>query len=160
MEFLGFGLWEILLILLVLLIVVGPARLPEVAATIARYMRTIRLAIAELNQELRVMGDDVKQTGEDVKSSVNPDETDDMKETMQDVQKAARTVANPRGELMNEVKSMAREVREAFEGDDLTSDVRTIRKEFYPTKRDRQEPPDVTSQQDEPAKEEGDSDRN
>ena len=42
MEFLGIGLPELLVILVLALIVVGPNRLPEVAANLARFVRAAR----------------------------------------------------------------------------------------------------------------------
>jgi Tat protein translocase TatB subunit len=52
MEFLGVGLPELLVILLITLIVVGPQRLPEVAAQIARAMREFRRYTSSLSQEV------------------------------------------------------------------------------------------------------------
>ena len=46
----GFG--EILIVFVVALIVFGPGRLPEVAATLGRAMRELRRASAEMTTEL------------------------------------------------------------------------------------------------------------
>jgi Tat protein translocase TatB subunit len=48
MDFFGIGPWEILLVLIVALIVVGPGRLPEIARTLGKTVRAIRRASAEL----------------------------------------------------------------------------------------------------------------
>ncbi|OGO31934.1 MAG: twin arginine-targeting protein translocase TatB [Chloroflexi bacterium RBG_16_56_11] len=48
MDFFGIGGWEILLILIVVLIVVGPGKLPEIARTIGKTMRAIRKASSDI----------------------------------------------------------------------------------------------------------------
>ena len=48
MGFSGIGIWEILLILIVALIVLGPGRLPEIARTIGKTVRAIKKASADL----------------------------------------------------------------------------------------------------------------
>lgn len=48
MDFLGIGPWEILLILIIALIVLGPGRLPGIARTLGRTVRAIRKASADL----------------------------------------------------------------------------------------------------------------
>jgi Tat protein translocase TatB subunit len=58
MEFLGIGLPELLVILLITLIVVGPQRLPEMAAQIARAMREFRRYTSSLSREVtEALGD-------------------------------------------------------------------------------------------------------
>lgn len=52
MEFLGIGFPELLMILLVALLVVGPQRLPAVAAQIARFIREFRTYSANMTREL------------------------------------------------------------------------------------------------------------
>ena len=44
MDFFGIGGWEILLILVVILIVAGPGKLPEIARSIGRTIRAIKRA--------------------------------------------------------------------------------------------------------------------
>jgi Tat protein translocase TatB subunit len=48
MGFSGIGIWEILLILIVALIVLGPRRLPEIARTLGRAVRAIKRASTDL----------------------------------------------------------------------------------------------------------------
>jgi Tat protein translocase TatB subunit len=48
MDFFGIGPWELLLILVVALIVVGPGKLPEIARTLGKTMRAIRKVSSEL----------------------------------------------------------------------------------------------------------------
>ena len=51
MEFLGVGAPELLLILVVMLLVVGPQRLPEMAAQLARVLRTVRRYTDRVSRE-------------------------------------------------------------------------------------------------------------
>ncbi len=53
MEFLGIGLPELLVILLVALLVVGPQRLPQTAVQIARFIRQVRHYATEVTEQLR-----------------------------------------------------------------------------------------------------------
>jgi Tat protein translocase TatB subunit len=48
MGFSGIGIWEILLILIVALIVLGPGKLPEVARTLGKALRAIKKASTDL----------------------------------------------------------------------------------------------------------------
>ena len=48
MGFLGIGTWEILLILILALIILGPGKLTEFARTLGRTVRAIRKASADL----------------------------------------------------------------------------------------------------------------
>jgi Tat protein translocase TatB subunit len=81
MEFLGIGLPELLVILLITLIVVGPQRLPEVAAQIARAMREFRRytsglsrevteALGDLEKEYKSVREEWKEVGEAVRHDV------------------------------------------------------------------------------------------
>jgi sec-independent protein translocase protein TatB len=70
MDFLGIGSFELILILIVFFIFVGPAKLPEVAAMIGKGMRKFREASAELNRGLKDMADEVKEAGAEVGKEV------------------------------------------------------------------------------------------
>jgi Tat protein translocase TatB subunit len=81
MEFLGVGLPELLVILLITLIVVGPQRLPEIAAQMARAMREFRRytsslsrevteALEDLEKEYKAVQDEWKEVGEAVRQDV------------------------------------------------------------------------------------------
>jgi Tat protein translocase TatB subunit len=52
MGFSGIGIWEILLILIVIMIVLGPRRLPEIARMLGRAVRSIKKASADLTTTL------------------------------------------------------------------------------------------------------------
>ena len=52
MGFSGIGIWEILIILIVALVVLGPRRLPEIARMLGRAVRAIKKASADLTTTL------------------------------------------------------------------------------------------------------------
>ena len=47
MDFFGLGFWEIVLILLVALIVLGPNKLPDIARTLGKTLRSLRKATSD-----------------------------------------------------------------------------------------------------------------
>ena len=61
-SFFGVGVWEILLIFVVALALVGPRKLPEVAVKLGRAYRRLKMASQDLTSELtkEVGGMDVK----------------------------------------------------------------------------------------------------
>jgi sec-independent protein translocase protein TatA len=52
MGFQGIGIWEILLILIVVLIVLGPRRLPEIARTLGKAVRAIKKASTDFTSSI------------------------------------------------------------------------------------------------------------
>ena len=72
MDFFGIGTLELILILIVLLIVVGPARLPEVAGAIGKGIRKFRAATTELSRDFKEMAEEVKDTENEVNSMMSP----------------------------------------------------------------------------------------
>jgi len=60
MDFLGIGLPEMVVIIVLALIVVGPKRLPETAAQIARAIREVRRYSAGVTQELSEMAKEIE----------------------------------------------------------------------------------------------------
>jgi sec-independent protein translocase protein TatB len=57
-DFLGIGMWELLLILVVALIVVGPEKIPEIAQKTGKVMRALKKTtsdlMAEVNREIEI----------------------------------------------------------------------------------------------------------
>ena len=98
MEFLGIGLPELLVILILTLIVVGPNRLPEMAAQLARFIRAARRygntvtkdfneALHELEQEYDDMKGEWKEVGEGLDKTAS-DIGKELKAADEDVRKA------------------------------------------------------------------------
>jgi Tat protein translocase TatB subunit len=64
MQFFGIGILEILLILIVMMIVVGPERLPQVAAELARWIRRARAYANYVSKDFNeVIGELEKEVG-------------------------------------------------------------------------------------------------
>ena len=85
MDFLGIGPLELLLILIVLLIFVGPARLPEIAGMIGKGIHKLKEATTELTNDFKEMADEVKDAGKEVNSTVKP--SAELTEGLRDVAK-------------------------------------------------------------------------
>ncbi|MDY6911964.1 MAG: Sec-independent protein translocase protein TatB [Chloroflexota bacterium] len=74
MDFIGIGFPEIVLILVIALLLVGPRRLPEVARTMGKAMRKFKLATTELTRSLteeidsetRDIKKDIREAAEEV----------------------------------------------------------------------------------------------
>ena len=98
MDIFGIGLPELVVILLLILIVVGPARLPEMAAQLGRFIRTARklsaqvtsefnTTMSELEQEYDEMKGEWKEVGKGLDETTRA-VTDELKAADKDVRKA------------------------------------------------------------------------
>jgi len=70
MDFLGVGLPELLLIMVVAFIVVGPHRLPQTAVQIARVVKSLRRYAAAVTADLRGELDELTKEYEEVKGEI------------------------------------------------------------------------------------------
>jgi len=52
MDFIGIGIWEVLVVLVIALMVVGPRRLPEVGRKLGKAVRKYRLIASEMTREI------------------------------------------------------------------------------------------------------------
>ena len=111
MQFLGIGIEEILLILALIVVVVGPRRLPEMAywlgrgvKTLQRYARVVRDEFSEefayLNEEMEAVRSDVQE----------------MRTTVRDVQEELTEVRGEVQEVTSEAVGELGEVRATVEG--------------------------------------------
>jgi sec-independent protein translocase protein TatB len=67
MDFLGIGLPELILVLLVAVIVVGPKRLPEVAAQLGRLVRQLRGYATDVTSQMRTELDELTREYEEMR---------------------------------------------------------------------------------------------
>ena len=91
MDFLGIGLPELILILLVAVIVVGPKRLPEVAAQLGRVVRQLRGYATDVTSQMRTELDELTK------------EYDEMRRELEEV----------KGTAQREIRSVTRQLDEA-----------------------------------------------
>ena len=68
----GIGMPELLLILAIALIVIGPKKLPDLAKSLGRAMREFKRATSDFKESLELDGDfkDVKSTFDDLKGNI------------------------------------------------------------------------------------------
>ena len=91
------GFAELILILLVAFVVVGPKDLPKVAAALGRGVRTIKQYIKEFQDEsgLGDVVDEFKKTSRDLEHTLKEnDPTPDLKQAQKDVEDAVRSTAD------------------------------------------------------------------
>ena len=100
MDFLGVGLPELLVILTLILIVVGPARLPEMAARLARLVRAARQYSARISREFNETLQELEKEYDEVK--------DDWKEIGQGLEESTRSVNE-------DLQAVDHEARQALE---------------------------------------------
>lgn len=115
MDFFGIGFPELILIFVIILILVGPDKLPEVAANIGRTVRKLKEVSKELSNEFKEMADDVKDSGKEMEQTLNNKTglSSNLKEVAKEVgevKKGINTVLNPRGELTSGIKEMVRDI--------------------------------------------------
>ena len=102
MDFLGIGLPELAVILALALIVVGPKRLPEAAAQIARAIKEVRRYSAGMTRELGEMVKDLEQEYEGLKG--------ELKETGAELRRRVETVT---GEIAGAAEDVHQKLQEA-----------------------------------------------
>ncbi len=90
------GFSELILILLVAFVIVGPRDLPKVAAALGRGVRTIRQFMREFQDETGIgdVVDEFKKTSRDLEKTIQEaDPTEDLKKAKKDVEDAVRSSA-------------------------------------------------------------------
>ena len=100
MDFLGIGLPELLVILLLTLLVVGPQRLPEMAAQLARFIRAFRRYSSRVTREFNETISELEHEYEDMHG--------EWKQVGQGLEESARTVSD-------ELSAADRDARKALE---------------------------------------------
>ena len=99
MEFLGIGPAELLVVLVLALLVVGPNRLPEMAAQLARFMRAFRRYSAHVTREFNETMRDLEHEYDDMRG--------EWKQVGQGLDETARSVNQ-------ELDAASRETRQAI----------------------------------------------
>ena len=101
------GFAELILILLVAFVVVGPKDLPKVAAALGRGVRTIKKFIKEFQDESGIgdVVDEFKKTSRALERTFKEnDPTADLKQAQKDVEDAVRSTAEAAKDALDEIK--------------------------------------------------------
>ena len=91
------GFSELILILLVAFVIVGPRDLPKIAAALGRGVRTIKQFMREFQDETGIgdVVDEFKRTSRDLEKTFKEvDPTEDLKQAKKDVEDAVRSTAD------------------------------------------------------------------
>ena len=107
MEFFGVGPFELLVILSITLIIVGPKRLPEMAAELARLLRAARKYASQITEELSETMTDLEKEYDDMKG--------EWKDVGQGLDETAKSVSA-------EVEAARRDASAALEEKEETSE--------------------------------------
>jgi sec-independent protein translocase protein TatB len=131
--FSNIGITELIVILLLALLVVGPERLPEMGRTLAKTLRDLRkayenltkdlgpelMSIQETTKELRESVESITSIPQDMVSSVvkaaDLDDTiDDLKQDLDSLQQVSRTVSDAGKMIKNPVGTAVDTARDAL----------------------------------------------
>ena len=111
MDFLGIGPLELLVILVLILIVVGPGRLPQMAAQLARFIRTFRRYAADVTQDFNATMKELEEEYDDMQG--------EWKEVGQGLEEGVRAIGKEveaaGDEAHKALKEADRETRKALE---------------------------------------------
>lgn len=77
----GIGFGELLVILLVAFVVVGPAGLPKAARTLGKMVKSAKRAVKELSDELDLGEEELKESGEAL-TKIKDEVKDELKKEM------------------------------------------------------------------------------
>src|SRR3972149_539368 len=101
MEFFGIGLPELLVILVLTLIVVGPQRLPEMAAQLGRFMRDFRRYTSELTRDITDALQDIERETTEGKVPGAARDADAALKGEPEARAAEVTAAEPEGKVVS-----------------------------------------------------------
>src|SRR3990172_6481385 len=93
MDFLGIGLPELILVLVIAAIVVGPRRLPEVAVQLARVIRQLRGYATDVTSQMRSELDELTREYEQVRKELQEfreTATSEVRSVSREVDRAVR----------------------------------------------------------------------
>jgi sec-independent protein translocase protein TatB len=110
MDFFGIGLPEIILILVLLLIVVGPQRLPEVAAQLARLIRQGRRYATQVTTQLKDELGDLTKDYEALR--------EELRQLREEVEQQSRPLKEEVEAASSELKASATEIEKATRGEE------------------------------------------
>jgi Tat protein translocase TatB subunit len=99
MNIFGIGIWELLSILIVILLVIGPERLPKVARQLGKYYRSFRRVTTNLTGEF--------------KKAIDWEEDEELKNTVEDIKADVQDVGKVLSSEVEETKASAKEATQS-----------------------------------------------
>jgi sec-independent protein translocase protein TatB len=144
--FSNIGITELIVILLLALLVVGPERLPELARKLGETLRDVRQAYENLTQDLGPELESIQQSTQDLRESVESvrsipkdmvrsvTKTAELDETIKDIKKVtdgvSQTIAETEKTLQEPIETTVRQARGALlESDETAQTADEARKE-------------------------------
>ena len=98
MDFLGIGMPELIVVLIIAVVVVGPKRLPEVAVQLARLIRQLRGYATDVTSQMRSELDELTREYEQVRK--------ELTEFRESATKEVRSVASEMDRAMREAPAI------------------------------------------------------
>ena len=108
MDLFGIGLPELVVILALILIVVGPARLPEMAAQLARFIRAARKLSSQVTSEFNTTMSELEQEYDEMKG--------EWKEVGQGLDETSRAVTDELEAADKDARQALGDAKSAAEG--------------------------------------------
>lgn len=108
MDIFGIGLPELVVILLLILIVVGPTRLPEMAAQLGRFIRAARKLSSQVTSEFNTTMSELEQEYDEMKG--------EWKEVSKGLDETTRAVTDELQAADKDVRKALGEAKSAGEG--------------------------------------------
>ncbi|MEZ5593284.1 MAG: Sec-independent protein translocase protein TatB [Gammaproteobacteria bacterium] len=132
------GFWEVVLIFVILLIVVGPERLPKLARTVGLWVGKARTMVSsvrsEIEQELRV---------EELKQSLHKQvDTEDFKALSSEVKSLSSDVKSVKSDVQRSIDKDTSKVAEALSTPKITTPATAGTGSLTPKSTTSQTPPD------------------
>lgn len=118
------GFWELAIIALVALVVVGPERLPKLAYTAGKWLGKGRKVLQQVKSEIdkEIKAEELKEILEEQKKQLNP-----LEEIVEETGESLR-------DITNEANKSVRELEKSATGDDAPDDASAKRSDDAPNK--------------------------
>jgi TatA/E family protein of Tat protein translocase len=123
-EILGIGPMELLVILLLLLIVFGPERLPEIGAKLGKGVRSMRRATREFSEEIQHARDALENPTSQVTSPIQElvQPVQEIAQPFQDVKASALAISQAAKAVRDPAQAIRDSVLQSVKGDQAATD--------------------------------------
>ncbi len=119
MQFLGIGPFELMLLVIIALVVIGPERLPEVIRSVMRTIAQLRRLSSDFTSEFSELSNEFKDIGKEL-AVVDPEKM--LKQAEEELKAAERSLAETSAEIKTEIDALqTAEKTEATPSPDVSS---------------------------------------